>query len=348
MSSLSVIRDQVWRAKARAQVNTWTTNLELARSQIPDFWLQQALPNSEYTGSLGTSTEESASEWLLSSPTRLSCTQPQPSCASSRAVYSQDRPSNDLHSKQTVPEFKRKRDSSQIMASVADPTSTSGDSKRHRNGPDQNHTRQYCTQRCLLGLMQDCILDASCPNVGLHRNCGIRERHPITAEGLLEELRQQLNRDLDQNCTFLDRRRDFTSGALFKIVCTRYGYTVIGKGTTDRHWQEVSSEAGIYRILQEAQGSAVPVCLGTIDLDTTYFLHGAGRIRHIPLMGWGGEEINRLDVRINMDREIERSMDEIRSFGVLHGDLNDGNKLWNSELQRVLIIDFAEVTLGLV
>lgn len=32
-------------------------------------------------------------------------------------------------------------------------------------------------------------------------------------------------------------------------------------------------------------GSAVPVFLGSIDLDMLYFLHGAGDIRHMLLMG---------------------------------------------------------------
>lgn len=64
-------------------------------------------------------------------------------------------------------------------------------------------------------------------------------------------------------------------GAPFKITCTQYSYTVIGKGTTTKLWP-VSREAEVYRILRKAQGSAVPVFLGTVDLDVIYFLHGAG------------------------------------------------------------------------
>jgi hypothetical protein len=51
-------------------------------------------------------------------------------------------------------------------------------------------------------------------------------------------------------------------GAPFKLTCTKYGYTVIGKGTTSSLWKEVSREAQVYRILRKAQDSAVPVFLG--------------------------------------------------------------------------------------
>ncbi|CAG8194316.1 unnamed protein product, partial [Penicillium nalgiovense] len=197
-----------------------------------------------------------------------------------------------------------------------------------------------------LGLQQHGLLDENCPNVDLHRKCGNDERHHITREGLVQQLNQQLNKDLDHYCTPLGDCGAWTSGAPFKIVCARYGYTVIGKGTTDRLWKEVSNEAMIYRILQKAQGSAVPVFLGTIDLAMTYFLHGAGEIRHMLLMAWGGEKISRLELPVDLDYEFRRSREEIHSLGVVHGDLNDGNLLWNSELKRILIIDFHDVTLN--
>ncbi|KKZ61904.1 hypothetical protein EMCG_03603 [[Emmonsia] crescens] len=40
----------------------------------------------------------------------------------------------------------------------------------------------------------------------------------------------------------------------------------------------------VYKALQKAQGSAVPVFLGKIDLKKIYFLHGAGQIRHMLLI----------------------------------------------------------------
>jgi serine/threonine protein kinase len=89
----------------------------------------------------------------------------------------------------------------------------------------------------------------------------------------------------------------------------------------------------------------VPVFFVAIDLAMTYFLHGAGQIRHMLLMAWGGDSIKRLELSAKMEDEIRRSKKEIRSLRVLHGDLCPENLLWNPELQRILIIDFHNVTL---
>ncbi|KAK2744631.1 hypothetical protein FQN57_004236 [Myotisia sp. PD_48] len=102
-----------------------------------------------------------------------------------------------------------------------------------------------------------------------------------------EELRQnppgseyqgskQLDKDKDHNLTPWNIRGSF--GVPFKVTCAKYGYTIVGKGTSTYLWEKkVSREAEIYRILRKAQGSAVPVFLGTITLDHYYFVHGAGR-----------------------------------------------------------------------
>ena len=109
-------------------------------------------------------------------------------------------------------------------------------------------------------------------------------QHPITSNDLVRLLNAQLDEDIDR-CIPLSGCGSY--GALFKLTCVEYGYTVIGKGTTSGLWKEVSREAEVYQILRKAQGSAVPVFLGTIDLAKIYFLHGAGEIRHMLVMGWG-------------------------------------------------------------
>jgi hypothetical protein len=95
-----------------------------------------------------------------------------------------------------------------------------------------------------------------------------------------------------------------------------FGYTILGKGTTSRLWKELSREAEVHRILQCVQGSAVPVFLGAIDLAQPYFLHGAGEIRHMLLMGWGGESVNTPDETIR--RAISQSVKEIHTLGVTY------------------------------
>ncbi|OJD21464.1 hypothetical protein ACJ73_07194 [Blastomyces percursus] len=148
----------------------------------------------------------------------------------------------------------------------------------------------------------------------------------------------QLDRDLDHNCTPFGTCGSY--GAPFKITCAAYGYTLVGKGTTAGLWKVVSREAEIYRVLQKAQGSAVPVFLGRIDLKLFFFLHGAEDIRHMLLMSWAGESIENVEDKEVLRHEISRSKKEIRILGVLHKDLRSANMLWNDELRRVLIIDF--------
>lgn len=89
----------------------------------------------------------------------------------------------------------------------------------------------------------------------------------------------------------------------------------------------------------------MPVFLGTIDLAYIYFLHGAGQIRHMLLMGWAGENIRAIKDDREVNRAIWRSERKIRHCGVIHEDLWPENVMWNRELNRALIIDFHRCTL---
>ncbi|KAL2361501.1 hypothetical protein RJZ56_005621 [Blastomyces dermatitidis] len=147
-----------------------------------------------------------------------------------------------------------------------------------------------------------------------------------------------LDCDLDHNYTLFGTCGSYD--APFKITCAAYGYTLVGKGTTAGLWKVVSHEAEIYWVLQKAQGSAVPVFLGTIDLKLILFLHGAEDIHHMLLMGWAGESIENVKDKEVLSHEISKSKKEIRMLGVVHKDLQPVNMLWNYKLCRVLIIDF--------
>jgi serine/threonine protein kinase len=96
---------------------------------------------------------------------------------------------------------------------------------------------------------------------------------------------------------------------------------------------------------RKAQGSAVPVFLGMIDLAKVYFLHGAGEIRHMLVMGWGGENTATIELAPWLRQEIHRSNKEIKALGIIHKDLRGDNILCNKELGRALIIDFHRSTL---
>ena len=71
----------------------------------------------------------------------------------------------------------------------------------------------------------------------------------------------------------------------------------------------------------------------------SYFLHGAGEIQHMLLMAWGGEPLSQSQWQDKLSG-VKKSHATIRELGVHHGDVRLPNTLWNSELNRVLIIDF--------
>ncbi|KAJ5252275.1 hypothetical protein N7489_002685 [Penicillium chrysogenum] len=341
MSFAAPIRDQTWRNEASKKLPVWATSLDHTRSQIPERELRQNPPSSEYSPSV--SSGRTVSEYLPSSSPVESPTQRRPIPTRSRAQCApntmdrDDSPDSDTDSAPGG----RKRGFSQVTSS---PLSPSVQRSARQTGTQPNgygryqHNARFCTQRCLLGLQRGGTLDDCCPNVELHRQGSISKQHLIDASGLIRLIKQQLDQNLDRDCTPMGGCG--ASGAPFKITCTAYGYTVVGKGTTSYLWNEVKREADIYRILWRAQGRAVPVFLGTIDLAMIYFLHGAGQIRHMLLMGWGGEPIHKLEDVESVRHEISRSQKKIRSLGVLHQDLRPDNMLWNAELERVLIIDF--------
>lgn len=150
-------------------------------------------------------------------------------------------------------------------------------------------------------------------------------------------LKAQLDENIDQ-CSLIGSCGAY--GAPFKLTCTTYGYTVVGKGTTSELWKDVSHKAQVYQVLRKAQGSAVPVFLGMINLAKIYFLHRAGEIHHMLVMGWGGENTTTMELALWLHQEIHRSNKEIKALGIIYKDLQGDNILWNKELGRVLIIDF--------
>ncbi|QGA17632.1 hypothetical protein EYB26_005307 [Talaromyces marneffei] len=335
MSFHSQIRDQAWRNAARSQLHIWKTSFDHTRSQIPDEELQEAPPDSEYPSS-----ESTSSVYLPSSPLESTSGQARRISSRSRGTcvdleIPQTEPMDSSDSDTSPAAHGRKRGFSQITSSLLSQRSaTRPADSTPPSDQRQQHTSRFCTQRCLLGLQQKGTLDGSCPNVHLHRHGQEGNRHRIDANALVQLLKDQLDQDLDHNCTPFGVCGSY--GAPFKITCAAYGYTVVGKGTTSKLWKEVSREAEVYQVLRKVQGLAVPVFLGAIDLDMTYFLHGAGEIRHMLLMAWGGREMGTGE-RLT---EISRSTALIRKLGVMHGDLRLQNMLWNDELGRVMIIDF--------
>ncbi|WPG98889.1 Hypothetical protein R9X50_00168900 [Acrodontium crateriforme] len=344
LCSQSDRRGQEWRNNARSQLPVWKTSFDYTRSQIADAELSETYLYSEEANDNYESPEASSEFQPSSSPTLESPTpgrrhiqtrsQPcrPPSEPSNRRSESPDSPQPEGGTL-----AQRKRGYSQIAASPSENVQSDAQTRSSRgNQGTKQRATNFCTLRCLYGLRNKGVLDENCPNVNQHRQVG-EDTHQIDAKSLVKMLKDQLDENMDQNCTPWGQCGQ--SGAPFKLTCATYGYTVIGKGTTNGWWDEVSREADAYRVLRNAEASAVTVFLGKLNMSKVYFLEGAGEIRHMLVMGWGG----RSPESVFDDRflqEFHRSAKEIYDLGVQHQDLRAGNVLWNEELQRVLIIDF--------
>ncbi|KAJ5353811.1 hypothetical protein N7541_006375 [Penicillium brevicompactum] len=339
MSFKSQVRDQKWRQDVGPRLQTWETSFSHERSRIPGEELQKDPPDSPFNSSFS---DSSVSEYT---PTRPTSPVETPTDENRMRTRSGGRcaPSNPTRHDSPGPDPDassggQQHGSSHNGSSSSSPFTQKTTSQTNTSGPQSSATQRanapFCTQRCLLGLQKGGLLDDHCPNVSLHRQGGESSHHPISAEELVKQIRQQLEDDID-DCTPMGECGSY--GAPFKITSALWGYTIVGKGTTTRLWGEVSREADVYRILARLQGSAVTVFLGPIDLAKMYFLHGAGPIKHMLLMGWGGEPIKEVDP---LRREYSRSINEILALGVVHQDLRPANLLWNTELGRVLVIDF--------
>jgi hypothetical protein len=345
MSFRTFLRDQAWRNAAKDNLPKWRTSYDSDRSQIVVVELPRNL-NVDDASSEFASPEQTTSDYLPSSSPVT--TGPR---VTTRAAASCGPPIDPSHHESSsdseadpTASAGRKRGFSQVTSSP--PTqrfAPRADRQGSQSGKSRSHDAPYCTQKCLLGLQQGGAFDPECPNTKLHMLDRREDRHLISAADLVKKLKAQLDQDLDHNCTPIGPCG--SSGAPFKITCAAFGYTVVGKGTTSRLWGEVSREADVYQVLKRAQGSAVPVFLGAINLAQTYFLHGAGRIRHMLLMGWGGESVGHNTLDETIQHAISQSEKEIRRFGVVHQDLRRDNILWNAELRRALIIDFHLCTL---
>ncbi|KHN93689.1 Protein kinase-like domain protein [Metarhizium album ARSEF 1941] len=346
-SRTRLLRDQAWRNAALMRLPKWYAILDSDRPQNEEVETPRDPDVDDANGKPATP-EQSGSEYIPTpSPVRSGrrmITETTASCAPPAGPHYHEENSSDSEADPTA-SAGRKRGFSQVTTSPSTRGSAPrADPQGNRRGQPPPHDALYCTQKCLLGLRQGGTLDATCPNTKLHTLGRRVDRHLIGAAELVRRLKKQLDLDLDHNCTPIGPCG--ASGAPFKITCATYGYTVVGKGTTSKHWGEVSREAEVYGVLQRAQGSAVPVFLGSINLALTYFLHGAGRIRHMLLMGWGGESVGHTILDGTTQRAISRSVKEIRRLGVVHLDLRPENILWNAELQRALIIDFHLCTLN--
>ncbi|MCJ1402238.1 hypothetical protein MMC11_005458 [Xylographa trunciseda] len=215
---------------------------------------------------------------------------------------------------------------------------STGKNNQASSSSTKGKQRQYCTQKCLLGVTRGLPLDGNCPNAALHPE--LDQKHAINISEFLYLVQKQLGEHVDHYCEPLGLQG--ARGTLFKITLASHGYVFVGKGTVYAFVPDLLHEGRVYHQLEAIQGTAVPVCLGNIDLLQMYYLDLGVRISHMILMSWGGTTTDKSDVKetSGLQAEIQRTVAEVQREGIDQADVRRPNLLWNREAQRVMLIDF--------
>uniref|UniRef100_A0A0D2Y8C0 EKC/KEOPS complex subunit BUD32 n=1 Tax=Fusarium oxysporum (strain Fo5176) TaxID=660025 RepID=A0A0D2Y8C0_FUSOF len=212
--------------------------------------------------------------------------------------------------------------------------------------------RQYCTQKCLLGMVKGGFLDPKCPNVALHckSSAPARARHPVDHKEWLRLLWIQLKQSLDDGIRPLGEGG--ARGVLFQVTLLVHGYTFVSKGTVRAFIKDLEHEAAVYERLKPIQGVHVPVFLGAIDLGSmnkTYYYDHRVYVVHMTFLSWGGCSIDRAQNMGDMNKSLEdeaiRSLRAMHREGVIHKDVRLANMLFNPETNGVMVIDFERALL---
>jgi hypothetical protein len=318
-------RNQNWRNNARAQLKTWEVVYEDLLQKVPPKDSQDA-PSSEYRPP-----RPGKNEFLRMSPVRLRPRRTSTSYASCHFEQVLSQSSGDEFDPDTPSRPPQQRPS-QFSSQSLKPAS-----KASSRGKGKGGSGQYCTQKCLLGLVEGGLLDETCPNVRDHGE----SHHQIDKPTFLTLIRQQLSEDLDTDCA--PEGIHGSRGALFRVRLTSYGYTVAAKCTAIECVGYLKREAVVYEHLRPIQGIHVPVHLGNIDLVRPYMYDGIADIVHMMFLGFGGGLIFQYantSIWPYMIQQFKCSIRAIHQLGVLHRDAMPRNMLWNAEASQAMMIDF--------
>ncbi|KAL7816065.1 hypothetical protein V8C44DRAFT_323855 [Trichoderma aethiopicum] len=198
----------------------------------------------------------------------------------------------------------------------------------------------YCSQSCLLGLVQGGAPDVHCPNAEFHGPAH------LDYNDFLRLLLRQLVRGDGQYSDSMLLRIDNTVRSLRKVRLTSHGYTFIAKGgkSSASMWAEMS----VYDQMAELQGDCVPVCLGLLDLGRPW-RYGENTWKEMLLLSWGGRPF--LSCHRQVDKEMiakmtDKALEAIHELGVVYnGGLAASNFLFDRSRESVMLVDFGEASL---
>ncbi|KAL7938344.1 hypothetical protein V8C35DRAFT_150078 [Trichoderma chlorosporum] len=201
--------------------------------------------------------------------------------------------------------------------------------------------RQYCTQECLLGLVNGQPLDQACPNVDKHG-----DEHIGNLE-FLKLVQSQLarTRRVSGGCVSLNMKGSL--GAMFKIMIPSHGYTFVAKGVSEGGVPRLLREADTYTRLRALQGGSVPVYLGIVQLEAAFEFEEAA-YSHFMLLSWAGRPVGALQqsaASSGFVNSTRRAYMELHNEGLIHNDAQLGNMLYNPQLDRIMLVDFEHASI---
>jgi hypothetical protein len=332
MALQSRVRDQAWRDRASQLLYRWNEDFEDIIHEIPPDERRATPPASVYKPPAYP--VHPRSPYLLRSQPLTLSFDADPDQSFIAESSSSDGSISEPHGNVSMTET---------------PSRAAGNTKRKRTSTQgtsgRGITREYCTQKCLFGLKHRLALDLACPNYHSHRRYSGSRLHQINMISFHQLVQAQLTADMDHYCEPLYQQG--ARGALFKITLASHGYTFVGKGTVEVFVEDLRREGRMYERFAHRQGSVVPVYLGNMDLNRTYYLDVGVRIIHMLYMAWGGECLHYYTPSVPpaiLAKEKQRSLEEVLHLNILHNDIRLANMLWNVETQRVMLIDFERST----
>ena len=192
---------------------------------------------------------------------------------------------------------------------------------------EQIQDRPYCTHQCLLGLATGGPVDKSCPNADAHGPTHIgRERFLYLVRA---QLAKDRGRDADACALYLAG----STGALFKVRLSAYGYTLVAEGVEEHYLERLQREQSIYDRLRSIQGKYTPVCLGMVDLVLRYYYDG-GVFEYFLFLSWAGEPLMRCvdqvqrkvvvtAIKDDWTREVQLAVGSVSSYFTEDDTQND-------------------------
>jgi hypothetical protein len=100
-----------------------------------------------------------------------------------------------------------------------------------------------------------------------------------------------------------------------------------------------------YHHLRSLQGQHIPVCLGVFKPRIAYWYHGE-LMAQMMVLSWSGTRLQHVINDRNSSfyhQEREKALAVLRSCGVIHGDSEWRNMLWDNPSGRLVVIDLEDV-----